>query len=92
MTPQDVGVLKFPMREVDAKAGGNADDERAQVRYVEEMAALGPPPPEPLEEEAQRIEAQQAPPRPAPMPMPPVGATLPAIPSGTPPPVPGGIA
>lgn len=40
---QDIGLRKYPYREIDAKAGGRAEDERAQAEYVREMAALGPP-------------------------------------------------
>ena len=61
MSPQDVGLLKYPFRELDAKAAGRSDDDHAQVRYVSEMAKLGPPPPEPLAAAAAQIQAQQPP-------------------------------
>lgn len=46
LTPRQVGLLKFPNREIDAKAGGRADSLKMQAEYVREMAALGPPGPD----------------------------------------------
>jgi hypothetical protein len=62
MTPEDVGILKYPNREIDARAFGGMNDERGQAKYAQEMSAMGPPLPDPLEQEAQRIEQ---PPEPA---------------------------
>lgn len=87
MTPQEVGLVKYPNREIDAKAGGRADSLKAQVDYIEEMAALGPPEPEGLELLAQQAMPQEpqgaGPQAPA---IPAVGATMPA-PMMAPPPV-----
>lgn len=47
MTPEDVGLLRFPNREVDARAAGKGD-ERKTALYAKEMSELGPPPPDPL--------------------------------------------
>lgn len=60
MTPQDVGLLKYPYREIDSKAGGRHDDEMAQYTYMQEHADLGPPPPEPLQAAAQATEHRQS--------------------------------
>lgn len=49
MSREDVGIMKYPWREIDAKADGRADDEREQVKWMQEMADLGPPEPEGLE-------------------------------------------
>lgn len=49
---EDVGLMKHPWREIDAKADGRADDERAQALWAQEMADLGPPEPSPLEQMA----------------------------------------
>lgn len=49
MSPEDVGLLKYHLRELDAKADGRADDLKAQALWVKEMAELGPPEPDGLE-------------------------------------------
>lgn len=49
LTPQQVGLLKYPHREIDAKAGGRAFSLKAQADYMREMAELGPPEPDGLE-------------------------------------------
>lgn len=46
LSPRAVGIIKFPYREIDAKAGGRADDLSAIAAYFREMAELGPPEPE----------------------------------------------
>lgn len=79
LSPREVGLLKYPSREIDAKADGRADSLKLQAEYVREMAELGPPEPEGLELLAQQAMPQepqgagpQAPAGPA------VGATMPA--------------
>lgn len=59
ISAQDVGLLKHPYREIDAKVFGGYDDDMGQYRYAQQMAELGPPDPEPLETEAQAIEERQ---------------------------------
>lgn len=56
LSREDVGLLKYPNREVDAMAFG-AGDERKAAEYAREMTDLGPPDPEPLEMAA--MQAQQ---------------------------------
>lgn len=84
MNRQDVGLLKYPTRELDMKAAGNGDDDRAMAMYAKEMTDLGPPPPEPLEAAAQAIEEGAGATGAA---GPAVGATMPA-PTMAPPPTP----
>lgn len=60
MSPRAVGLLKYPNREIDAKAGGRADDLAAITKYMREMAEMGPPDPEPLEAMAQQQGGQDA--------------------------------
>lgn len=57
LTPQQVGLLKFPNREIDAKAGGRAFSLKAQAEYMREMAELGPPEPDGLELAAMQAQA-----------------------------------
>lgn len=64
MSREDVGILKYPAREIDARAFGGMNDERGQAKYAQEMTDLGPPPPDPLEQAAQQVEQ---PPEPAPL-------------------------
>lgn len=49
MTREDVGLLMFKWREIDARAAGNGDDDRMIAKYAAEMTAMGPPEPDPLE-------------------------------------------
>ena len=48
MTPEDIGLLKYPNREIDARAAGHGDP-RKEAEYAGDMSAMGPPAPEPLE-------------------------------------------
>lgn len=57
-TPQQVGLLKYPHREIDAKAGGRAFSLKAQADYMREMAELGPPEPDGLELAALQMQPQ----------------------------------
>ncbi len=56
MSPQQVGLLKYPYRELVAKADGRASDERKMAEWVKKMAEMGAPEPEPLE--ALAVQAQ----------------------------------
>lgn len=78
MSPEDVGLLRFPYREVDAVAFG-MDDDRKIAEYAQEMTALGPPDPDPLEQ----IAMQARPPEAASSapPMAPVMADAPGVPA-----------
>lgn len=49
LSREDVGLLKYPYRKIDARAAAGPDDERGAARYAREMSELGPPEPEPLE-------------------------------------------
>jgi hypothetical protein len=91
MSPEDVGILKYPNREIDARAFGGQNDERGQAVYARDMSAMGPPPPDPLEMTAQEIQSQEAGsqvqvPSHSPLRM---VAGLPDVPGTTPPPGPG---
>lgn len=59
ISAQDVGLLKYPMREIDAKVFGGYDDDMGQYQYMLKMSELGPPEPEPLEAEARAIEERR---------------------------------
>ncbi len=52
MSREDVGILMYPNREIDARAAAGVDDDRAMAKYAKEMTDLGPPPPDPLEQAA----------------------------------------
>lgn len=52
MSRQDVGILKYPYREIDARAAAGADDDRAMAKYAKEMTDLGPPEPDPIQQAA----------------------------------------
>lgn len=84
LSPQDIGLLKYPYREVDAKANGRVT-KRVQARYMQEMAALGPPEPQGIELAAQQFEMQGGGPQAQPSLG--LGATMPA-PVMAPPPAP----
>lgn len=60
MSREDVGILKYPYREVDARAAGRGDP-RKEALYAKEMSDLGPPEPDPLETAAQSVEAGAGP-------------------------------
>lgn len=76
---EDVGLRKYPWREIDAKADGRADDDRAQVKWMQEMADLGPPEPDQLEALAPAPEpTEQQGGVPPLQPDPAVGAAMPA--------------
>jgi hypothetical protein len=55
MSREDVGLLKFPNREIDARAAGHGDV-RKEAEYARDMSAMGPPAPEPLEAAALAVE------------------------------------
>lgn len=59
MTREDVGLLRFKWREIDARAAGNGDDDRLIAKYAQEMTALGPPDPDPLEQGAMAMGAPE---------------------------------
>lgn len=80
LTPQQVGLLKYPHREIDAKAGGRAFSLKAQADYMREMAELGAPEPDGLELAALQTQPQSAPvaaPEPMLPPAPPMEGMLP---------------
>jgi hypothetical protein len=58
MSREDVGLLRFPNREIDARAAGHGDV-RKEAEYARDMSALGPPPPEPLEAAALALETEE---------------------------------
>lgn len=77
---EDVGLLKYPNREIDARAAAGADDERGAAKYAREMSEMGPPAPDPLGQAALEV----AEPAPATLaapsaPEPPVAATVPEM-------------
>ena len=84
LTPQDVALIKYPMREIDAKVFGGYDDDMGQYTYALKMAELGPPAPDPLEQAAREIEAKREAEKPAPQPAPDLfkGLELPPVPTG----------
>jgi hypothetical protein len=57
MSREDVGLLKYPHREIDARAAGHGDV-RKEAEYARDMTALGPPAPEPLEAAALALETE----------------------------------
>lgn len=58
MSREDVGLLRYPYREIDMRAASDdGDDDEAMAKYARDMTALGPPPPDPLEVAA--AQAQQ---------------------------------
>ncbi len=59
MSRQDVGLLKYPHREIDARTAGRGD-KRREAEYARDMTALGPPAPEPLEQAALDVEQAKA--------------------------------
>ena len=61
LSREDVGLLKFKYREIDARAFGGSDDDRKIAKYAQEMSELGPPPPEPLEAAALAARQETAP-------------------------------
>lgn len=90
LSPREVGLLKYPNREIDAKAGGRADSLKMQAEYVREMAEWGPPEPEGLELLAQQAQQQDATPGAGPQAQPSLGrgAPMPAPEMAPPPAVP----
>lgn len=52
LSREDVGLLRWPLREIDARAAGKGDV-RKEAQYAREMSDLGPPPPDTLETAAQ---------------------------------------
>lgn len=60
LTRQDVGLIRFPNREIDMRAAGDGDDDTRMAAYAREMTSLGPPPPEPLEAAALSVQAPES--------------------------------
>lgn len=69
MSREDVGLLKYPNREIDARAAGRGDP-RKEATYARDMSAMGPPPPEPLEAAAVAVQAPEPTTLAAPVPQP----------------------
>jgi hypothetical protein len=84
LTREDVGLLRFPHREIDALASSGPNDDRAIAKYAAEMTALGPPEPDLLEQAAMAVR----PPEPAPLTTP---AAQPMQPDALPVPEMGGL-
>lgn len=66
LSREDVGLLRFPNRELDAKAFGRSDPRR-ESEYARDMSALGPPDLGPLEQAAQDVQPPEPTPSAAPM-------------------------